>query len=136
VTPTASDDERPELATNQAWREEMRRVRLEKGLSQDALSKATGARDQGQISRVETGEVGSSKLVLPICKALGIPPPEHFADEGSRRSIRALLTVQASDSPLARSMLDALEALADQIEAAKTSETQPEPPPKKTGKLT
>ncbi len=123
---SAPEDERPELATNKEWRDEMRRVRKSLSMSQQVLADAIDA-DQGDISKIETGEVGSSKYILPICKALGIEPPEHFVDENSRLWIRMLEAVRASDRPLAKAILENIKAFNDELEAERQRLSEPPP---------
>lgn len=71
------DDERPELPTNAEWRTDMLETRKRKRIDQAQLAQKVGT-EQPQISAVETGAVGTSRLVMPICRALGIAPPSHL----------------------------------------------------------
>lgn len=88
LVPTQADD-MPNLATNEEWRRIMVRARKEprdgfpKGLSQEELGRRVGC-SQVQISKIENGEDQSSTFILPICRVLGIEPPEHFANEKAR----------------------------------------------------
>jgi transcriptional regulator with XRE-family HTH domain len=108
------EDDLPELAVNRQWREEVRRVRKEMGLSQDELGKMVDS-DQTQISRLETGDIGSSTLVMPICRALGIDPPEHFLDDEARLWNRRFEIMRSSDSKAAQAMLAAFKEMADEL---------------------
>lgn len=85
-----TDRDLPELATNETWRGIMRRARLTPrepdyptGMTQKQLADLVDT-SQVMISMIESGEVGSSKFILPICKALDIVVPEHFTDEVDR----------------------------------------------------
>lgn len=71
--PTALD-EHPELATNEHWRGVMKRARQARQLSQEQLAAKVGY-SQNVISGLETGSVGSSKAIFPICQELKIPLP-------------------------------------------------------------
>lgn len=53
------------------------------GLTQAELAMKVGT-SQNMISLIEAGEVVSSQFILPICEALSIPPPMHFAHEDQR----------------------------------------------------
>jgi ribosome-binding protein aMBF1 (putative translation factor) len=127
VTPDA--DDRPELAINRQWREEVRRARNEAHLSQTRLGEMVDS-DQTQISRIESGDIASSKLVMPICKVLGIDPPEHFLDETARLWNRRMEIVRSSDSDVARAFLDAFGKMADALEEQQRQQTEPTPPEK------
>lgn len=73
----------PELATNAEWRKIMVQARKDHGLTQDQLGAKVGL-SQVMISKLESGESGSSTYVLRICRVLAIPQPMHFADEQSK----------------------------------------------------
>lgn len=68
--------ERPELTTTPEWRADMLRARDAKGLSQGQLGQAAGT-SQNMISLIESGAVGRSSFILPICETLEIAPPAH-----------------------------------------------------------
>ena len=53
------------------------------GLTQKELGGRVGT-SQAMISLIESGEVGSSEFILPICGVLGIPPPMHFDSEDQK----------------------------------------------------
>lgn len=76
----STDDETPEIATNEEWRGIMVRARKQYGLTQGQLGDAVGT-SQAMISKLESGEAGASSLVLAICRRLSIPEPQHFANE-------------------------------------------------------
>lgn len=62
-------------------------ARKAKKLTQGELGVKVGlpsATAQAMISQIETGAVNASKFVLPICKALRIPPPMHFISAEQR----------------------------------------------------
>jgi len=73
-------DEAPELHTTEYWRGMMRRARQAKGLSQEALAAKAGI-SQAMLSRIESGEVRSSKAIVPICDELGIPLPQFVTGD-------------------------------------------------------
>jgi transcriptional regulator with XRE-family HTH domain len=78
-------DDYPEVATTEAWRSLMRRARIDHGMHQKDLAAKVGV-TQALISNIESGGVGQSKAVMPICEALGIQPPHAmFEDETEQR---------------------------------------------------
>lgn len=58
----------------------MVRARKDRGMTQKELGARVGT-SQNIISLIETGEVGSSAFIQPVCRVLKIPLPMHFADE-------------------------------------------------------
>lgn len=79
----------PEISTTPYWRGLMREARAQGGLNQGQLAAKLGT-TQPTISDIETGEISQSKLVTPICDALGIPLPyEPVEDAMERRWIEA-----------------------------------------------
>ena len=83
----------PELATNEHWRDEMILARKAAGMTQDQLGTRVGA-TQVSISKIESGENGSSTFILPICRVLKIHPPEHYATSDDREFMRELAKVR------------------------------------------
>lgn len=83
-------DDLPELATNEVWRGIMRRARDAHELTQGQLATAVGrwlnaeAPSQVVISRIESGSIKASKLVVPICDILSIPRPEFLEHDDDR----------------------------------------------------
>lgn len=57
----------------------LRRARKEKGLSQSELGKLAGM-DQRQVSRIEKGQVPTSRTLLKIANALAVPMSLFFDD--------------------------------------------------------
>jgi|ERR1044071_5936945 transcriptional regulator with XRE-family HTH domain len=70
----------PELATSPEFRADMVRARKAKHWTQKQLGARVGT-SQNIISLIESGEITSSGYVLPICKALGIAPPQFHENE-------------------------------------------------------
>ncbi len=102
----------PELNTTEHWRGSMRRARLEKGLSQRQLATKVGG-SQNLISGLESGKVGSSKRILRICDALGIPPPQMlFLDDSERRWVEVGRAIRAMSPEVYESHMETLAALA------------------------
>lgn len=61
----------------------MARRRKDLDLTQLELASRVGT-SQNMISNIESGGVTSSKFVLPICRALSIPPPMFFESEDQK----------------------------------------------------
>jgi transcriptional regulator with XRE-family HTH domain len=76
-------DPDPEVATNDEWREIMVAARKDLGMTQAQLATRIGAK-QPQISEIESGDVVSSALILPICRVLKIAEPQHYVDEDQK----------------------------------------------------
>lgn len=58
-------------------------ARKAKGLTQKQVGARVGT-SQNIVSLIESGEVGSSSYILPICKLLGVAPPQHHESEDQR----------------------------------------------------
>lgn len=110
-------EERPELATNDEWRSTMRRARATHGWTQVELARRVGT-SQNVVSLIESGGVGSSQFVLPICRALGIPPPMFFEDEDDRAWIQLGRVLRARNMELFRRALAMVEAVAHSVAVA------------------
>jgi transcriptional regulator with XRE-family HTH domain len=124
----------PELATNEEWRGIMVRARKDIGLSQQTLADKLGV-SQPLISKIESGEVALSKLVLPICRLLGIPKPEHYVDDFEKNWSRAGRVLRHRNMPQAKRMLELMESMvADYEEQQKKDEDKPEGDPDKPRK--
>lgn len=116
----------PELATNDEWRGIMARARKDHGMSQEDLGQKVGS-SQAMISKIESGESGSSKLVRPICVLLNIPLPEHFTDEAERAWVQAGRVLRHRNPEQAKATLALVESMAKQYEDAEQP-AEPEPP--------
>jgi hypothetical protein len=91
MTDDTARDEFPELATNEEWRVAMRQARDGRKMSQEELQSRAVAMapdllrgSQGVISRIESGKIQSSRLVVPICRILDIQLPSHYVDDQER----------------------------------------------------
>lgn len=126
------DQQEPELATNDEWRGIMVRARKEHDLTQDELGNKFGV-SQAMISKLETGEAGSSKLVLPICRLLGIPLPEHFVDEEDREWVRLGRVLRHRNREQAKLAVKLVESMVKQYDDAEDAQpTVTEPPKRKS----
>lgn len=105
---TGSDD--PELAINAEWCAEMRAARLTAGLSQEVLADKIGS-TQNAISLVERGLVGSSHVVMPVCRLLKINPPTFLVDEDERRWVRLGRELRSRSEASFMSAMTMVEAL-------------------------
>lgn len=121
--------EEPELATNEEWRGIMVRARKEHGFSQESLGQKLGV-SQALISKMESGEVGSSKLVMPICRLLGIPAPEHFVDEEEKNWVRLGRVLRHRNPEQAKVALQLVESMVRQYESELDEVPTPAPPSK------
>lgn len=107
------NEDDPELATNEEWRGIMVRARKAHGLSQDALAGKLRA-SQALISKIESGEVSSSSLVLPICRLLSIPLPEHFVDEFERSWVQLGRALRHRSPNQAKATLELIKSIVEQ----------------------
>jgi transcriptional regulator with XRE-family HTH domain len=119
MTDDQARDEFPELATNSEWRAAMRKARVEAGLSQEDLAERAVAASpqlirgtQGVISKLESGGIGRSRLVVPICRLLGIQLPSHYASDRDREWLDAAHTIEARSPAQAAALLAAVKAAA------------------------
>ena len=125
--------EEPELATNEDWRGIMVRARKDHGWSQENLAEKVGS-SQAMISKIESGEARTSTLVMPICRALGIPPPEHFVDEFEKewqRLGRALRYRNEQQARAARSLIESMVRQYEELDKLEQSVPLPDPSPTK-----
>lgn len=113
-------EERPELATNEEWRSTMRRARADRTWTQVELGRRVGT-SQNMISLIESGEVTSSQFILPICRALSIPPPMFFEDEDDRTWIQLGRLLRRRDMNVFRRALSLVESMVHAIGAASTT---------------
>jgi transcriptional regulator with XRE-family HTH domain len=144
-----ADLDPPELATNEDWRGIMQRARKAykvdgKAMTQDQLAERVGRRirerwpnstvetpSQALISKIESGDTKSSKVILAICDVLSIPAPEHTADEEDRSWIRLGRVIRGGDPDEFKHLLATLEKIAAQVSKEETEPgPQPEPQPK------
>lgn len=58
-------------------------ARKAKGLTQKQVG-ARVATSQAIVSLIESGEIESSSYILPICRFLGIAPPQHYDSEDQK----------------------------------------------------
>lgn len=112
-------DPSPELATNKEWRGIMARARKDHGLSQAELGTKV-LTSQNMISLIESGEVGSSRFVLPICAELSIPPPTHFENEDERAWWQAGHVLRAKSPRRYQRLLDLIREEAAEVDADAT----------------
>lgn len=61
----------------------MRAERKRQGMTQADLGRRIGA-DQSTIQHIESGRTDASRLVMPVCRVLGIAPPREARDEFER----------------------------------------------------
>lgn len=118
--------EEPELATNEEWRGIMVRARKDHKWSQDKLADKIGS-SQAIISKIESGEVRTTSLVMPICRVLGIPPPEHFVDEFEKEWVRLGRALRYRNESQARAARTLIESMVKQYDAPATDDEKPEP---------
>lgn len=125
-----SGQEEPELATNDEWRGIMARARKDHKLSQEKLADRLGV-SQALISKIESGETRTSSLVMPICRALGIPPPEHFVDEFEKEWVRLGRALRFRNETQARAARQLIESMVKQYDEPDEKPAGTEPPPSK-----
>jgi transcriptional regulator with XRE-family HTH domain len=116
VTP----EEAPELHTTEYWRGMMRRARQGKGLSQEGLAAAMAKRfqiSQAMLSRIESGDVSSSKAIVFICDELGIPLPQFVTgDELDLRWQEAGMVLRRRSPNFFEQQLKVVETLIDELD--------------------
>jgi len=111
----AADEKPPELATNDTWRGIMARARKDHDLSQQQLADKLGS-TQAAVSKIESGEIRSSTLVIPICTLLQIPLPEYLANEEDRRWHQIGRALRHRSPEMAKRIAALCESLADAAE--------------------
>lgn len=107
---TVGLNDQPEIATNEDWRSLMRRTRQGLGLTQSELG-STVHTSQNMISNIESGQVGSSTFIMPICRTLRIPPPSWYEDEDDRAWAETGRILRARDMEVFRRALSMVEAM-------------------------
>lgn len=88
---------------------------------------------QNMISNIESGQVTSSKFVLPICRTLSIPPPMFFESEDQKAWSQLGHVLRHKNMKQFRRAMALVEAMVEDEEAeAQASEGRPpEAPPRK-----
>lgn len=106
----------------------MVRARKAHGLTQEQLGAKVGC-TQVMISKIESGESGSSTHILAICRELSIPEPQNFADDESREwwQFGHLLRQRNPDGYAAAKQM--MRTLVKQLETAQPDEQPKEPEP-------
>lgn len=67
----------------------LRRIRIEKKLSQDELAKRIGYKGRSAINKIETGVNDMPReTVLRCAEALGVSPMEFFQEEDEAKEVR------------------------------------------------
>ena len=100
------------IPTSEVWRELMKRVRNERGLTQGALA-VKAKTTQANISQIENGVIQQSTDVAAICGVLSIPLPFFFvSDEVDARWIDAGRVLRRRDPDTFEKYLDLVEAMA------------------------
>lgn len=112
----SSEDDLPELATNDEWRGIMMRARKAHGMTQTELANQLGV-SQAIISKIESGETGASKLVQPICEVLSIPTPIHMTDPDERAWLQLGRVLRAKNPDQARAALRLVETMVKSLES-------------------
>lgn len=103
--------EAPELATTEYWRRLMKRARQDADLSQGQLAEKVGM-SQAMLSRIESGDVRSSKAIVQISEKLGIPLPQFATgDELDLRWQQAGSVLRRRDHSMFSQHLELVEAL-------------------------
>lgn len=103
-------------------------------MTQDDLAAAVGkhihadAPSQALISKIESGQIESSDMVVPICEVLGIAFPEHFVNEDDRNWVQLGRVLRSKNMDKYKKWLSLLE---DEVEPEKPAATEPEVIPTK-----
>lgn len=119
-----ADEDDPEIGTNEHWRGLLVRARKDHGLTQQQLGDKVGV-SQVMISKIESGESSSSKLVIPICRLLSIPPPAYFLDDWQQRWYELGHVLRFRDPDQADAAIRLVESMTKRLDVA-----APEPDPK------
>lgn len=109
----SSIEHEPEIAIPdpKEWGALVRRARTDRKLTQAQLADAIGV-EQAMISYLETGQLGSSKAVMPLVRTLGVPPPkQYFADEDEQRWVDAGRVLRRVNDAAFRGLLVAAEQM-------------------------
>jgi len=103
--------EPPELATTEYWRRLMKRARQDAELSQGQLAEKVGM-SQAMLSRIESGDVRSSKAIVLISEQLKIPLPQFATgDELDLRWQQAGSVLRRRDHSMFSQHLELVEAI-------------------------
>lgn len=124
----ADDEEMPELATNEDWRGIMVRARKAHNLTQTQLGDDVGL-SQVMVSKIETGEAGSSTFILRICRRLSIPEPMHFANEQQRTWSQMGHVLRYRSPEQYEAALRLVESMVKQLEPQADQPTDEQKPP-------
>lgn len=104
-------EDEPEVAFTPEWGSLVRRARVAAGLKQGELADMIGA-SQPQITQVENATIGASRVVMPIVRALKIPPPsQYFEDELDQRWVESGRVLRRTNEAGFRGLLAAAEQM-------------------------
>jgi transcriptional regulator with XRE-family HTH domain len=107
---TTTEEQRPEIATTPEWRGEMKAAREALGLTQAELGIRVGV-SQNVISLIESGGIGASQYIIPICRLLKIHPPTFFESPEDQAWVRLGRTLRSRSPAVFRQALGMVEAM-------------------------
>lgn len=105
----------------------MIRRRKDIGMTQAELAGRVGT-SQNMISNLENGNVTSSSFVLPICRALSIPPPMFFESEDQKNWSQLGHVLRGKSMKKFKLAMALVESMVDEDEARPASNDQPSKP--------
>lgn len=90
--------------------------------------KQVGARvgtSQNIVSLIESGEVEGSSYILPICKLLGIAPPQFHESEDQRQWAEMGHLLRTKNKKQFRRALELVESMLEDVEAGAPQHEEP-----------
>ncbi len=103
------------------------KARKDQGFTQETLGVRVGT-SQNVVSLIEKGPpegIGSSKFILPICRVLSIPPPQHYEDDEVAAWSQLGSLLRHKNMRRFKATLDLVKSMVDEEEA---TERNPESP--------
>jgi len=117
VVATDPPAEYPELATTPEWRQAMVVAREKRALTQTQLGSSVGT-SQNIISLIESGGIGSSTFILPICRKLKIAPPQFYESDEQRLWAELGYLLQTKSKKQFRRAIALVEAIVEDTDDA------------------
>lgn len=90
---------------------------------------------QALISQIESGVIGSSRLVRPICEELSIPEPMHFQDDLMKQWWLTGHLMRGENMALFKQHLELTKSTLSAIQQANEEEDEDDEPPAKHSSL-
>lgn len=104
----------------------MIKARKLKRLTQKQVGSRVGT-SQAIVSMIESGEIESSRFILPICKLLGVAPPQHHENEEQKQWSQLGHLLRTRNPRQFRRALALVESMLEEPDRADAATSSPGP---------